>query len=163
MLVRSGHSGQSQCSGSDVRCTLDVARRTSACLIDSINASLNLRGIGRSTTAFSDVTPATPCGTCTTGTSSTKPARDIRSPWQNPFAERWIRSVRTELLDQVIVCTEKHARILLKRSASYLHSKRRPHSSVHYFWPSTVAYTGRNRSTHSSQTKGQRAAGGYVC
>ncbi|MBE7438165.1 MAG: transposase [Spirochaetales bacterium] len=53
----------------------------------------------------------------------------IRSPWQNPFAERWIRSVRTELLDQVIVCTEKHARILLKQYVRY-YNHSRPHMGL---------------------------------
>jgi transposase InsO family protein len=36
-----------------------------------------------------------------------------RSPWQNPFAERVIGSVRRECLDQVIVLNERHLRKLL--------------------------------------------------
>jgi transposase InsO family protein len=36
-----------------------------------------------------------------------------RSPWQNPFAERVIGSVRRECLDQVIVLDERHLRRLL--------------------------------------------------
>ena len=36
-----------------------------------------------------------------------------RSPWQNGVAERWIGSVRRELLDQVVVLNERHLRRLL--------------------------------------------------
>jgi len=36
-----------------------------------------------------------------------------RSPWQNPFAERVIGSVRRECLEQVVVLDERHLRRLL--------------------------------------------------
>jgi len=36
-----------------------------------------------------------------------------RSPWQNPFAERVIGSIRRECLDHVIVVHERHLRTLL--------------------------------------------------
>ena len=42
-----------------------------------------------------------------------------RSPWQNPFAERVISSIRRELLDHVIVLGERHLPRLLREYAGY--------------------------------------------
>ena len=47
-----------------------------------------------------------------------------RSPWQNGVAERWIGSVRRELLDQVVVLNERHLRRLLNEYVAYYHDDR---------------------------------------
>ena len=47
-----------------------------------------------------------------------------RSPWQNPFVERVIGSIRRDLLDHLIVLGEGHARRLLRRYAEYYNSTR---------------------------------------
>jgi hypothetical protein len=47
-----------------------------------------------------------------------------RSPWQNPFAERVIGSVRRECLDHVIVLNERHLRRLLGEHAVLLSGHR---------------------------------------
>lgn len=47
-----------------------------------------------------------------------------RSPWQNPFVERLIGSVRRECLDHVIVLNERHLLRLLKSYFSYYHQER---------------------------------------
>ena len=47
-----------------------------------------------------------------------------RSPWQNPFAERTIGSIRRELLDHVIVLGEEHARRLLRAYQRYFNESR---------------------------------------
>ena len=48
----------------------------------------------------------------------------FRSPWQNGIAERWVGSVRRELLDHVIVMNEKHLRRLLREYIDYYNADR---------------------------------------
>src|SRR5437899_205720 len=47
-----------------------------------------------------------------------------RSPWQNPFAERLIGTLRRELLDHVIVLSEGHLRRRLRSYLRYYHGSR---------------------------------------
>ena len=47
-----------------------------------------------------------------------------RSPWQNPFAERVIGSIRCECLDHVIVLNERHLWRLLSSYLAYYHRSR---------------------------------------
>jgi putative transposase len=46
------------------------------------------------------------------------------SPWQNPFAERLIGSIRRECLDHVLVLDERHLRRILTRYFAYYHHAR---------------------------------------
>jgi putative transposase len=52
-----------------------------------------------------------------------------RSPNLNAYAERWVRSVREECLDQIIVLSERHLRYVLKEYVEYF-MKRRPHQGL---------------------------------
>ncbi|HXF12166.1 MAG TPA: hypothetical protein VN517_03375 [Terriglobales bacterium] len=45
----------------------------------------------------------------------------VRSPWQNGVAERWVGSVRRELLDQVIPLNEVHLKRLGREYLAYYH------------------------------------------
>ncbi len=56
------------------------------------------------------------------GTKPTQTA--FRSPWQNPVAERWIGSLRRELLDRVIVLGEEHLRRLAMEFVEYYNADR---------------------------------------
>ena len=47
-----------------------------------------------------------------------------RSPWQNPYAERVIGSIRRECLNHVIVFSDKHLRRILKSYFRYYHESR---------------------------------------
>jgi transposase InsO family protein len=47
-----------------------------------------------------------------------------RSPWQNPFVERAIGSIRRECLDHVIVLNERHLRRILASYFNYYHRSR---------------------------------------
>jgi len=52
-----------------------------------------------------------------------------KSPWQNPYFERAIGSIRRECLDHRIVLDERHLRLILKRYIAYYHGVR-PHLSL---------------------------------
>src|SRR5204863_971001 len=52
-----------------------------------------------------------------------------RSPWQNPFAERLIGSIRRECLDHIIVFGETHLHRILCQFTDYYQSHR-PHRSL---------------------------------
>jgi putative transposase len=47
-----------------------------------------------------------------------------QSPWQNPFAERLIGSIRRECLNHVLVLSERHLRNILIEYVSYYHRTR---------------------------------------
>lgn len=47
-----------------------------------------------------------------------------RSPWQNPYVERLIGSVRRECLDHVIILSERHLRRILGSYLDYYHDSR---------------------------------------
>ena len=51
-------------------------------------------------------------------------AISARSPWQNPYVERMIGSIRRECLDHVIVFNEKHLRRVLREYVRYYHGSR---------------------------------------
>lgn len=52
-----------------------------------------------------------------------------RSPWQNPYVERLIGSIRRECLDHVIVLSERHLLKILSSYFRYYHDSR-PHLSL---------------------------------
>ena len=52
-----------------------------------------------------------------------------RSPWQNPFIERLIGSIRRECLDHILVISEAHLRRVLRGYLAYYHDSR-PHQSL---------------------------------
>jgi len=47
-----------------------------------------------------------------------------RSPWQNPYCERMVGSIRRECLDHVIVINERHLRRILASYFEYYHLAR---------------------------------------
>ncbi len=47
-----------------------------------------------------------------------------RSPWQNPYVERMIGSIRRECLDHLMVFNERHLRRVLASYRDYYHQTR---------------------------------------
>jgi transposase InsO family protein len=48
----------------------------------------------------------------------------VRSPWQNPYAERMIGSIRRECLDHLIVLNERQLRRILREYFAYYNEVR---------------------------------------
>ena len=53
----------------------------------------------------------------------------VRSPDLNGYAERWIRSLRQECLDRIIILNEAHLRWVLQEYVRY-YNERRPHRAL---------------------------------
>ena len=66
---------------------------------------------------------------CAEGSGAKIVKLPARSPNLNAYAERWVRSVREECLDQIIVLGERHLRYVLKQYVEYF-MKRRPHQGL---------------------------------
>jgi transposase InsO family protein len=47
-----------------------------------------------------------------------------QSPWQNPYCERVIGTIRRDCLDHVIVLSEQHLRRILRKYLEYYHGSR---------------------------------------
>ena len=53
-----------------------------------------------------------------------------RSPWQNPFVERYIGTLRREMLDHVIVLNQGHLERLLREFIEDYYHVARPHQGL---------------------------------
>ncbi len=69
-----------------------------------------------------------------------------RSPWQNGVAERWVATLRRELLDHVVVFNEKHLRRLVLDYVAY-YNEDRCHLSVEKDAPVTRPVMARPSAT----------------
>jgi putative transposase len=53
----------------------------------------------------------------------------FRAPNANAYAERWVRTVREECLDQLLILNEPHLRRVLKTYDDY-YNRQRPHQGI---------------------------------
>lgn len=81
---------------------------------------------------------------CLTGLHIEEVLTAPRSPWQNPYCERLIGSIRRELLDRVIVLNERHLHHLLSAYLEYYHHAR-PHMGLGHNAPEPRAVEGPER------------------
>lgn len=72
-----------------------------------------------------------------------------QAPKANAFAERWVRSVREECLDHVLIVNEKHLHRVLKEYGGYFNHSR-PHQALRQHFP--VLYPSK---TMKVQSKGE--------
>lgn len=57
-------------------------------------------------------------------------ARSFRSPWQNPYAERVNGIIRQELLNHIILLSEKHLKKLLDEYINNYYNPNRTHQGI---------------------------------
>ncbi|MGI9051505.1 MAG: integrase core domain-containing protein [Ilumatobacteraceae bacterium] len=62
------------------------------------------------------------------------PPDQSQAPQANAFAERWVRSVRHELLDRTLIWNQRQLRHLLESYVEHYNSHR-PHRSLHHRAP----------------------------
>jgi len=58
----------------------------------------------------------------------------FQAPRANSFAERWVRSVREECLDHILILNENHLRRVLKEYGEY-YNHARPHQGISQRFP----------------------------
>lgn len=57
-----------------------------------------------------------------------------RAPNANPYAERWVRSVREECLNKLLIVNEAHLRSVMREYVTY-HNTARPHQGLAQLTP----------------------------
>jgi len=77
---------------------------------------------------------------CTCGIREVRTA--YQSPWQNPYVERLIGTLRRELLDHVIVLNQRHLERLLREYLEQYYHTARPHQGLGGETPSRSTMAG---------------------
>lgn len=65
-----------------------------------------------------------------------------RAPRANAFAERWIRSVRAEVLDRLLILSEAHLRRVMLEYVEY-YNRARPHQGIEQRCPIPIELAGK--------------------
>ena len=103
-------------------------------------------------------------GKCLTPASNTVGLEQFRvaprSPWQNGYAERFVGTLRRELLDHVIVLGERHLLCLVRQHPRYCNEDR-PHVSLDGDAPTLRNQSDRvvNRALPEVASVGRRSTG----
>ena len=79
-----------------------------------------------------------------------------QAPNANAFAERWVRTVREECLDKVIILNERHLRRVLTEYVEY-YNARRPHQGLEQDSP-----TGMLRTSQQGRVRYRKVLGGII-
>jgi hypothetical protein len=79
-----------------------------------------------------------------------------RAPQANAFAERWIRSVRAECLDQLLILGEGHLRRVMKEYVTY-YNEARPHQGIEQRCPIPL-----DRGRHEGPVQCRDVLGGII-
>jgi len=80
----------------------------------------------------------------------------FRAPKANAYAERWVRTVREECLDQILILNEPHLRRVLKTYDDY-YNRQRPHQGIQQQSP--IPRTPQNTS---GKVRNRKVLGGII-
>lgn len=80
----------------------------------------------------------------------------LRAPNANAYAERWVRTVREECLDHILVINERHLLKILKTYIAYYETAR-PHQGLNQRMPKPS-----KQSRHSGSVQKHRILGGII-
>src|SRR4028119_2001811 len=67
----------------------------------------------------------------------------VRAPDANAFAERWVRSVREECMDKILILGEGHLRHVLRAYVTYYNTAR-PHQGIEQQCPIRLESSARD-------------------
>ena len=81
-----------------------------------------------------------------------------RSPWQNPYAERIIGSIRRDCLDHVIIFNETHLRRVLSCYFRYYHGLEDPEDVAHASCPRPLPPAGTRSRSPALRATTQRSS-----
>jgi len=80
----------------------------------------------------------------------------VRAPNANVYAERWVRSVREECLDHLLILNQAHLRRVLKRHTEY-YNEARPHQGIGQRIP-----VASEQSAHTGAVEHRKVLGGII-
>ena len=83
----------------------------------------------------------------------------VRSPRANAYAERWVRTVRTECLDWVLILGRRHMEGILRQYVTH-YNQRRPHRGIDLEVP--VASSGIAATPPSLRLRRHGVLGGLI-
>ena len=84
----------------------------------------------------------------------------IRSPRANAFAERWVRTVRTECLDWTLIGSRRHLERVLRTYTSH-YNNARPHRGLELTTPEP-GRVARHRGRHAGSVLRRDLLGGLI-
>lgn len=79
-----------------------------------------------------------------------------RAPKANAYAERWVRSIREECLDRLLILDEGHLRRVLREYVAYF-NEARPHQGIDQQCPIPIG-----RSRGEGQVRCRNVLGGII-
>ena len=79
----------------------------------------------------------------------------FQAPQANSFAEHWVRSVREECLDHILIVNQNHLRRVSKEYINYYNHHRRPHQGIDQTIPYFRAQTQSKWTSPKSQYPGR--------